>query len=64
MLPAGTPTDIVQLLNTEITRAARTRDFAEPLAAFAIEVIAGTPDEFATYLKNETSKWAKVIRDR
>ena len=63
MLPAGTPTEIVQLLNTEITRAARTREFAEPLAAFAIEVIASTPDEFATYLKNETSKWAKVIRD-
>jgi tripartite-type tricarboxylate transporter receptor subunit TctC len=63
MLPAGTPAEIVSLLNTEIVRAARTSEFAQPLAAFAIEVIASTPDEFTGYLKNETSKWAKVIRD-
>lgn len=63
MLPSGTPAEIVQLLHTEITRAARTREFGEPLAAFAIEVIASTADEFAAYLRSETGKWAKVIRD-
>ena len=63
MLPAGTPRDIVQLLHGEITKAAKAREFGEPLAAFAIETIASTPEEFAAYLQNETQKWAKVIRE-
>lgn len=63
MLPAGTAREIVQLLHGEIVKAAKTREFAEPLATYAIEVIASTPDEFATYLGQEMRKWAKVIRD-
>jgi tripartite-type tricarboxylate transporter receptor subunit TctC len=63
MLPAGTPRDILQLLHSEIIKAAKTREFGEPLAAFAIEIIASTPDEFAAYLGKEMKKWAKVIKD-
>jgi tripartite-type tricarboxylate transporter receptor subunit TctC len=63
MLPAGTPREIVQLLHSEITKAVKTREVSEPLTAYAIEIIANTPDEFAAYLKSETDKWAKVIRE-
>lgn len=63
MVPAGTPGDIIRLLHGEISKAARTRDFGEPLAAFAIEVIASSPDEFSAYLRKEMTKWAKVIKD-
>jgi tripartite-type tricarboxylate transporter receptor subunit TctC len=63
MLPAGTPREIVQLLHSEITKAAKAREVSEPLTAYAIDIIASTPDEFAAYLKNETDKWAKVIRE-
>jgi tripartite-type tricarboxylate transporter receptor subunit TctC len=63
MLPAGTSREIIQLLHGEITKAARTREFGEPLAVFAIEVIASTPDEFAAYLGQEMKKWSKVIKD-
>jgi tripartite-type tricarboxylate transporter receptor subunit TctC len=63
MLPAGTPREIVQLLNAEIVRGVQARDVREPLAAYAVEVIASTPDEFAAYLRKETEKWAKVIRE-
>ncbi len=63
MLPAGTPGGIIRLLHAEIAKAAGTRDFGEPLAAFAIEVIASTPEEFSAYLRKEMSKWARVIKD-
>jgi len=29
----------------------------------ATEPRAGTPEEFAAYLREETAKWGKVIRD-
>ena len=63
MLPAGTPREIVQLLHGEITKAAKSRDVSEPLTAFGIEMIAGTPEHFAGYLQSETDKWGKVIRE-
>ncbi len=63
MLPAGTPREIVQLLHSEITKAAKTREFGEPLAVFALEVIASTAEEFLTHLDREMKKWAKVIKD-
>lgn len=63
MVAAGTPREIVNVLHGEITKAARSRDVAEPLTAFAIEMIASTPDQFAAYLHSETEKWGRVIRD-
>ena len=63
MVPAGTPREIVNLLHGEITKAARSRDVAEPLTAFAIEMIASTPGQFEAYLSSETEKWARVIRE-
>jgi tripartite-type tricarboxylate transporter receptor subunit TctC len=63
MLPAGTPRDIVQLLNTESVKAMRARDVGDPLIAAGIEIIASTPVAFAAHLQNETAKWGKVIRE-
>lgn len=63
MLPAGTPREIVNLLHSEIAKAARSRDVADPLTVFAIEMIANTPDQFAAYLQSETEKWGRVIRE-
>jgi tripartite-type tricarboxylate transporter receptor subunit TctC len=53
----------LQLLHTETSKAVQARDFRDPLTAFAIDVIGGTPTEFSIHLKNEMAKWAKVIKD-
>ena len=63
MLPAGTSRDIVILLHAEITKAAKSREVAEPLTNFAIEIIANSPEQFAAYVASETAKWAKVIKE-
>jgi len=33
------------------------------LTDIQFEVIAGTPEQFAEYIRWETPRWAKVIRD-
>jgi tripartite-type tricarboxylate transporter receptor subunit TctC len=63
MVPAGTQREIVQLLHGEITKGVQARDVREPLAAFAVEVIASSSDEFAAHLRNEMEKWGKVIQE-
>lgn len=61
LAPAGTSYDIVTRLHLSITRAARSRAFAERLENLGAEVVADAPDEFTDYLRSEIEKWAKVV---
>ncbi len=62
LAPAGTPTEIVTRLNTEITRIMRQKETRERLYSFGAEPIDNTPAEFAAYINAEISKWAKVVK--
>lgn len=62
--PAGTPPEIVRKLNADISAVLADPEFRAKLASDGSEVVAaGTPDEFAGFVKSETAKWAKVVRD-
>lgn len=63
MTPSGVARDTVQLLNTEIVKGMKSADVREPLAKLAVEVHATTADAFADHLRNETQKWARVIKE-
>ena len=62
--PAGTPPDVVRRLNADISAVLADPDFRNKLAADGSEVVTGgTADEFGGYVKSETAKWAKVVKD-
>jgi tripartite-type tricarboxylate transporter receptor subunit TctC len=61
--PAGTPTEIVELLSREIAKSVAKPDVREQLARLGFKPVANTPDEFAARIKLEIEKWGKVVRD-
>ena len=62
--PAGTPPDLVRKLNADVGAVLADAEFRAKLASDGSEVVTGgTPDEFAGYVKTETAKWAKVVKD-
>jgi len=61
--PAGTPAGIVRRLYAGTKRALNSPDVKEKLAKTGNEVVASSPEEFTAFLRAETAKWAKVIRD-
>ena len=63
VVPAGTPQAVITRLNGEINKVLQAPDVRERLTAQGAEVIGGTPQQFADYIKAEIPKWAKVIRD-
>jgi tripartite-type tricarboxylate transporter receptor subunit TctC len=63
LAPAATPRTIVTRLNAEIAKIAHTPEMVDRYAAQAAEVYTTTPDEFATIIRNDFAKWAKVVRD-
>jgi tripartite-type tricarboxylate transporter receptor subunit TctC len=61
LVPAGTPAEIVGLLNREIVKVIMQPDMSERMAAIGFGRIASTPEEFAGQMKAEGEKWKKVI---
>ncbi len=63
LAPAGTPRAIIDSLHREIVKIMAAADTRERLATLGFEPIAGTPEQFATWIRTETVRWGKVIRD-
>jgi tripartite-type tricarboxylate transporter receptor subunit TctC len=62
MVPAAAPRDIINRLNADIGKALALPDVRQQLALQGIDVIGGTPEQFAEHVRKETAKWADVIR--
>ncbi len=62
-VPAGTPKDVVSRLNAEIVKALAAPDVRKRLLDSGIVATSSTPEGFAAYVKSETGKWAKVIKN-
>ena len=63
VVPAGTPREVIMLLNREIIRAMALPDIKEKMAALGFTVVGSTPEESATLFRAESVKWSKVIRE-
>ena len=63
MAPAGTSREIVNQLNTEIVKGLSSVDAREALAKVGAEPWSSTPAEFSAFLKSETVRLAKLVRD-
>ena len=62
LAPKGTPKRVVARLNGEINRALGERDLRERFAALSIEVIGGSPEACARYIRSELQRWGEVVR--
>jgi len=63
LMPAGTPPEIVGRLNAEVARVLRLPDVSERFKGLGIEISSGTPAEFAAFMRAETAKWGRIVRE-
>jgi tripartite-type tricarboxylate transporter receptor subunit TctC len=61
--PAGLPANLVARLNTEINKALAAPDMKDKLVAAGIQPVGNTPEQFASFIKSETARFAKVIKE-
>ncbi len=60
--PAGIPKDIVTKLNAALRTAVMAEDFKTKLAADGTEPLASTPEEYATDIDKEETKWSAIVK--
>ena len=62
--PAGTPRPIVDRMNAEVAKAVRSADVTQKFVdQIHLEILASSPEEFASFQKVEQERWFKIIKD-
>jgi tripartite-type tricarboxylate transporter receptor subunit TctC len=63
LAPAGTSRDIVTRWHGELVRVLQLKEIRERFFADGAEPVGSTPEAFAAFIRAETVKWAKVVKD-
>src|SRR6185436_10214288 len=62
LAPAGTPRASIAKLNGAVVKALEAPDVREKLLAQGAEPMPGTPEAFASFMREEMAKWAPVVK--
>ena len=60
--PAHTPKDVIATLNRALAAALDDPTVKTSLGDLGVDIIGGTPEEFAAYIKSEIPKWTAIIK--
>lgn len=63
MAPAGTPKPVIDKLSDAANTALEDPEVLKELHIQGLDALGGSPDEFGTFIKSETERWARVIKD-
>ena len=63
LAPAGTPKEIVNRLNSEIVQSLAQPNVRDQVVKMGFEIVTNTPEQFATFLKEENVKWSRIVKD-
>ena len=63
LAPAATPRAIIQRLNSEVNKVLADAEIKERFNTLGYEIAGSSPEQFGAWLRTETVKWSKVIRD-
>jgi len=61
LAPAGTPPEMLDLLNAQVAKIMRSADMKARMASDGLVPIGSSRAEFAAHIRTEIDKWAKVI---
>jgi tripartite-type tricarboxylate transporter receptor subunit TctC len=61
-VPKGTPPAVIERIQQEVSKAVHQPAAAAKLEALGVEPVGNTPAEFGKYMREETRRWAGVIK--
>jgi tripartite-type tricarboxylate transporter receptor subunit TctC len=62
-VPVATPRDLVNRLYGDLSKVMQQAEFKDRISNMGADVIGSTPDQFGAFMKAESAKWGKVIRE-
>ena len=62
--PAGTPRDVIDKIQRDSAKVLQGEEFKSALARQGMAPVGNTPADFAAAIREESGRWAKVIKER
>jgi tripartite-type tricarboxylate transporter receptor subunit TctC len=62
VVPAGTPSAIVEKASADIARILKNKEFSDKLLAMGVEAVGSTPKEYEELIRSDIAMWAPVIK--
>ena len=62
MAPAGTPKDVIEKLNRAANEALKSDEVSKATRPLGIDLVGGSPDEFARFIAGEIKRWNEVVK--
>ena len=63
LLPAGTPKAIADKFYADLVKVMHDPDVKEKFAQLGVEAVSSTAEQFAAYMRSETAKYAKLVKE-
>jgi len=63
LLPAGTPKAVADKFYSDLLKVMHDPDVKEKFAQLGVEVVSSTAEQFAAYMRSESAKYAKLIKE-
>jgi tripartite-type tricarboxylate transporter receptor subunit TctC len=63
LAPTGTPKEVVARLNTEMVKVIQSPEFRKRMEEIGAEPVGNSTDQMAQQIKDETDKFAKLVKD-
>jgi tripartite-type tricarboxylate transporter receptor subunit TctC len=60
--PTGTPSEFINKMNAAVVSVLKTPSIQERFRKLGLDIVASTPDEFASYIPKEAKKWSMVLK--
>ena len=60
--PARTPREIITRVNADVVKLLNSPELKERLKADGSDPVGNSPDQFAAFIRDETAKWSKIIK--
>jgi tripartite-type tricarboxylate transporter receptor subunit TctC len=63
LLPAGTPAAIARKFHADLAKVMQDADLKARFGELGVDAVSSTPDEFAVFMRAESAKYAKLIKE-
>jgi tripartite-type tricarboxylate transporter receptor subunit TctC len=63
LLPAATPKRIADKFRADLAKIMQSPEVKEKFALLGVDAVSGTPEQLGTYMRSETAKYAKLIKE-
>jgi tripartite-type tricarboxylate transporter receptor subunit TctC len=61
--PAGTPKDLVQFVQNEVSKALDSADARDRLATLGCEPFKGTSEQLAAIVRDDLVRWSRIVKE-